>query len=176
MEIRYLGYFGDIDASCNWILRHLRDAAADGASEIVLALCSPGGNTNLGLAIHYGIVAMGLSLTVHNVANVDSAAVPIFLGGTKRLASPHATFLIHGPKMELNGNYGRDAMLEKASILRRDEQALLTLLTNRSHATKRQIDAWLRSGRMLTAKEALAYGLIHEIAPFAPPAGSLKII
>ena len=100
---------------------------------------------------------------LHAVAagGVCGPAVAVFAAAAVRRAHPHATFLLYEPKADLQGN------AEQLSVAAEHHQHLLDQLVHRiAAACGRDTDDValdLRAGRLLTAPQALDYGLVHEL-------------
>ena len=59
-------------------------------------LSTPGGSVMNGLNLYNVLRGLPITLTTHNVGNVDSIGNAIFLAGQIRYACPHSTFMFHG--------------------------------------------------------------------------------
>lgn len=88
--------FGDIN---DLLVSRLIDVSGQAinykSSEIHLHISSRGGDLHAGFAAYHHLRSLNIPLIAHNIGNVESAAVLLFLAADTRLAAPHATFLLH---------------------------------------------------------------------------------
>src|SRR5205823_6833605 len=92
-----------------------------------------------------------------------SAAAVLLAAGTrgKRFALPNSRILIHQPYSE-GGGSGSDIEIQAREILRM--RALLeTLISRHSGRSEDQVREDIERDKILTADEALEYGLIDEV-------------
>ena len=59
-------------------------AAKKNVSRVYLALSTPGGQVQAGIALYNTLVAMPFKITVHNIGSVNSVGNVIFLAGEER--------------------------------------------------------------------------------------------
>ena len=62
-------------------------AAKKNVSRVYLALSTPGGQVQAGIALYNTLVAMPFKITVHNIGSVNSVGNVIFLAGEERYAT-----------------------------------------------------------------------------------------
>jgi ATP-dependent Clp protease, protease subunit len=100
---------------------------------------------------------------VHAVAagTVSGAAVGAFAAAAQRRAHPHTTFLLFEPKADLRG--GADQLAAAADQHRHQLQTLVDRLAAACGGDGEQVTEDLRSGRLLTAAEAVDYGLVQDL-------------
>jgi ATP-dependent Clp protease protease subunit len=93
-----------------------------------------------------------------------SAAAVILAAGTpgKRMALPNARILIHQPYTETGRGQVSDLEIQAREILRMREQ-LETMLAKHSSKDVSEISADIERDKILTAEEALQYGLIDQV-------------
>jgi len=92
-----------------------------------------------------------------------SAAAVLLAGGTKgkRMALEHARVLIHQPYSE-GGGQGSDIEIQAAEIMRM--RALLEqMLAKHSNKSIEEINKDIERDKILTAQEAVEYGLIDQV-------------
>ena len=92
-----------------------------------------------------------------------SAAAILLAGGTKgkRMALPNSRILIHQPYSE-GGGQASDIELQAKEILRMRE-LLEVMLEKHTTKSKEQISADIERDKILTAQEAVEYGLIDQV-------------
>jgi ATP-dependent Clp protease protease subunit len=129
-----------------------------------------------GITMHVSVpdaeleASLGLLATVDLLAaditaiaggTVGGAAVAVYCAAAHRQAHPHTQFVLREPVAELRGDAER---LEVAAEQHRRQ--LETLSTRIAAATGREasdVGDDMAKGRLLTADEAVAYGLVHEL-------------
>jgi ClpP protease-like protein len=58
-------------------------------------MSSGGGMVEEGLALYGFIRSLPVDITIHNINSIDSIALAVYLGASRRSANPDATFLMH---------------------------------------------------------------------------------
>src|SRR5689334_10006668 len=78
-------------------------------------LISTGGGTVMhGIAAYNLLKSLPHTVITHNIGDVNSIGIIMFLAGKKRYASPLATFMIHGVKAVIDeGKYTRQTLGER---------------------------------------------------------------
>ena len=92
---------------------------------------------------------------------VGGPAVLAYAAAERRLAHSHSTFQLREPRMRAEGR-----ATEIAVQLERQQQLFLRAVARLAEATGQSAEAVesdLRAGRMLSAQEAVSYGLVHEL-------------
>jgi ATP-dependent Clp protease, protease subunit len=100
---------------------------------------------------------------VHAVAagTVSGAAVGAFAAATRRQAHPHTTFLLFEPKADLRG--GADQLAAAADQHRHQLDTLVERIATACGRDAALVADDLRGGRLLTAADAVDYGLVHDL-------------
>ena len=92
---------------------------------------------------------------------IGGPPVMAYAAAERRTAHPHSTFHLREPRMRAEGRAN-----EIAVQLERQQQLLARCVARLAEATGQAAEAVesdLRTGRMLTAEEAVDYGLVHEL-------------
>ncbi|HET6815995.1 MAG TPA: ATP-dependent Clp protease proteolytic subunit [Mycobacteriales bacterium] len=132
-----------------------------GDEPISLHMSCPDGELDATLAL---IATMDLiAADVHAVAagTVSGAAVGAFAAATQRRAHPHTTFLLFEPKADLRG--GADQLTAAADQHRHQLQTLVDRIATACGRSSDDVAADLRTGRLLTAQDAVDYGLVQDL-------------
>src|SRR5688500_10336083 len=106
------------------LLTAVHQAVDGGAKKVTLCLSSPGGLAEQGFYVYEILVALQshVELITHNIGTVQSAAMPVFLAANRRLAVPHANFLLHATTHNTGGAVSSSHLAYgKASIKADDE-------------------------------------------------------
>jgi ATP-dependent Clp protease, protease subunit len=140
-------------------------------SSIHMLMQSLGGGVSEGVCLYNFFRTLPIDLTLYNSGSVSSAAVIAFLGAKKRKVSAHATFMIHrtysSPQF---ANASRLQSAANSAII--DDQRTEAILRENLNLSPEQWEIHKVTELWLTANDAVACGLAHEIAEFSPPIGS----
>jgi ATP-dependent Clp protease protease subunit len=124
---------------------------------------SPGGSFTALTAIYDTMQFVRPDIMTICLGQAASAAAILLAGGTKgkRMALPNSRILIHQPYSE-GGGQASDIELQAKEILRMRE-LLEIMLEKHSVKSKEQISADIERDKILTAQEAVDYGLIDQV-------------
>jgi ATP-dependent Clp protease protease subunit len=100
---------------------------------------------------------------LHAVAagSVEGAAVAVYAAATERRAHPHTTFLLREPRADLHGD--ADALETAAEQHRRQLATLHERIATATGKPAADVARDMEHGRLLTADDAVAYGLVHSL-------------
>ncbi len=164
-RIIFLGVQVD-DASADDVMAQLLVLESqDPDRDIVMYINSPGGSFTAMTAIYDTMQYIRPQVQTVVLGQAASAAAVILAAGTpgKRLALPNARVLIHQPAV---GDAGRgqasDIEIQAKEILRL-RTWLEETLSNHSKKTQEQVNADIERDTILSADEALEYGLIDQV-------------
>jgi len=164
-RIIFLGVQVD-DASADDIMAQLLVLESmDPDRDIVMYINSPGGSFTAMTAIYDTMQYIRPQIQTTVLGQAASAAAVIAAAGTpgKRLALQNARILIHQPS---TGDAGRgqasDIEIQAAEVLRMRTWLEQTLALH-SNISQEQINRDIERDKILSAEEALAYGLIDQV-------------
>lgn len=142
-------------------LLHLESENPD--KDINLYINSPGGDINALFAIYDTLEYIKPEVATICFGQAASAAAVLLAAGTpgKRLALPHSRVLIHQPYAGAQGQVS-DIELASKEIQRLKEQ-LETVLAQHTGQTVEKIATDTDRDFVMTAHEALEYGIIDEV-------------
>ncbi|MFF2270742.1 ATP-dependent Clp protease proteolytic subunit [Agromyces sp. NPDC058136] len=164
-RIIFLGVQVD-DASADDIMAQLLVLESmDPDRDIILYINSPGGSFTAMTAIYDTMQYIRPEIMTVVLGQAASAAAVIAAAGTpgKRLALPNARVLIHQPAMgEAGHGQASDIEIQAAEILRM-RTWLESTLSNHSNRTPEQVNTDIDRDKILSANEALEYGLIDQV-------------
>jgi len=137
--------------------------AEDPEKDISLYVNSPGGSITAGMAIYDTMQFIRAEIQTYCMGQAASAAAVILGAGTKgkRFALEHSRVLLHQPYSE-GGGQGSDIEIQAREILRM-RKLLEELLARHTGRDEDLIRADIERDKILTAAEALEYGLIDEV-------------
>jgi ATP-dependent Clp protease protease subunit len=164
-RIIFLGVQID-DASADDVMAQLLVLESqDPDRDIVMYINSPGGSFTAMTAIYDTMQYIKPAVQTVVLGQAASAAAVLMAAGTpgKRLALPNARILIHQPS---TGDAGRgqasDIEIQAAEILRM-RTWLESTLSFHSNRTPEQVNKDIDRDKILSAAEALEYGLIDQV-------------
>jgi ATP-dependent protease ClpP protease subunit len=151
-------------------------ARNNGSSKIILNISSTGGNLGPAFGAYYHLRSLGIPLVSHNMGNIESSAVLLYLAADTRLAAPHSRFLLHNFTWTFGGEAVHHSTLrEKVSCLDFDVQRYGDIFNERTKGAESPIEIFKAlNGDVLltTGTAAIAAGICSEIAEPAVPAGA----
>ena len=166
-RIVFLGVQVD-DASANDIMAQLLFLESDDPDrEIAMYINSPGGSFTAMMAIYDTIQYVRPDVRTICLGQAASAAAVLLAAGTKgkRQALPNSRVLIHQPAIE--GVYGQVSDLEiQAAEIQRMRELLETTLAKHTGRTPEQVREDIDRDKILTAEQAVEYGIIDEVVPY----------
>ncbi len=144
-------------------LLHLESEDPD--RDISMYINSPGGSFTALTAIYDTMQYIRPDIMTVCLGQAASAAAVLLAAGApgKRLALPNARVLIHQPAME-GGGYAQASDIEiHANELIRMREWLEATLAQHSGRTQEQVRADIERDKILTAQQALEYGLVDQV-------------
>ena len=133
--------------------------------KIHLMLSSPGGSVFHGISIYNFLRGAPIEVDTYNFGSVDSIGVILFCAGKHRCSVPHARFLIHGVRFNINGNASFDEkqLEEHLKGLKIDQTNIARVISDTTGKPLHKIEDDMNSRITLNPTEAKDYGLVHEI-------------
>jgi ATP-dependent Clp protease protease subunit len=164
-RIIFLGVQVD-DASADDVMAQLLVLESmDPDRDIVMYINSPGGSFTAMTAIYDTMQYIRPQIQTVVLGQAASAAAVIAAAGQpgKRLALPNARVLIHQPAVgEAGRGQASDIEIQAAEVLRL-RSWLESTLAKHSNKTAEEVNNDIERDKILSADEALAYGLIDQV-------------
>lgn len=163
-RIIFLGVQID-DASADDVMAQLLVLESqDPDRDIEMYINSPGGSFTAMTAIYDTMQYVRPQIQTVCLGQAASAAAVLLAAGTpgKRLALPNARILIHQPATGGGGGQASDIEIQAREILRMREW-LETTLSKHSKRTLDEVNKDIDRDKILSADEALEYGLIDQV-------------
>ena len=131
--------------------------------DIMMYINSPGGSFTALTAIYDTMQFVRPDVMTICLGQAASAAAVLLAGGTKgkRFALEHSRILIHQPYSE-GGGQGSDIEIQAKEVLRMRE-LLEIMLSKHTTKSKEEIGKDIERDKILTAAEAVEYGLVDQI-------------
>jgi ATP-dependent Clp protease, protease subunit len=135
----------------------------DSDRDIIIYINSPGGSFTALTAIYDTMQFVRPDVMTICLGQAASAAAIILAGGAKgkRYALEHSRILIHQPSSE-GGGQASDIEIQAREIMRMRE-LLENMLSKHTTRTPEQIAQDIERDKILTAAEAVEYGLIDQV-------------
>jgi len=132
---------------------------------IHLMLSSPGGSVFHGLSLYNFLKGTPTEIYTYNFGSVDSIGVVVFCAGDKRFSVPHARFLIHGVRFNINGKVSFDEkqIEEHSKSLKIDQHNIARVIADTTQKPAQKVEEDMNNRITLNPNEAKDYGLVHEI-------------
>lgn len=145
-----------------------------GKRDFYLMLSTPGGSVMNGLNLYNVLRGLPITLTTHNVGNVDSIGNAIFLAGQTRYACPHSTFMFHGVAFNLTAGMSLDerGSREKLSNILSDQKRIGSIIQERTSLTPKRVRSMFREARTIDSAFAAGCGIVNEIRDVQVPVGA----
>ncbi len=163
-RIIFLGVQVD-DASANDIMAQLLVLeGADPDRDITMYINSPGGSFTAMTAIYDTMQYIRPDISTVCLGQAASAAAVLLAAGTpgKRMALTNSRIIIHQPATE--GGYGQGSDIEiQAREIMRMRNNLEEMLSRHSGRGIEQVKKDIDRDKILTAQEALEYGLVDNV-------------
>lgn len=159
-----INIFGPIDdRMAELVISQLQYLDDNGADEITIQINSPGGSVSAGLAIYDTMNFVKARIVTVALGTVASMAAFLLSAGSKgyRKATSNSEILIHQP---LGGASGQASdIIIAANHIKRTRERLNHILAENTGKPIETIEKDTDRDYIMTAQEALEYGLIDEI-------------
>jgi ATP-dependent Clp protease protease subunit len=165
-RIIFLGVQVD-DASANDVMAQLLTLEGlDPDRDITMYINSPGGSYTAMTAIYDTMQYVRPDIQTVCLGQAASAAALLLAGGThgKRLALPNSRILIHQPALGGAQGSGTDLEIQAREIMRMRTQ-MEELLAEHTGQPIEKVTRDIDRDKIMTADEALAYGLVDVVLP-----------
>jgi ATP-dependent Clp protease protease subunit len=152
------------DTSANDVMAQLLTLESmDPDRDIFIYINSPGGSFTALTAIYDTMQFVRPEIQTVCMGQAASAAAVLLAAGTKgkRFALPNARILIHQPYSE-GGGQGSDIEIQAREILRM-RSLLEMMIATHTGRTEEQVRQDIERDKILTAADAVEYGLVDEV-------------
>lgn len=135
----------------------------DPSAPITLYLNSPGGRVDAGLALLDTMQAISAPVVTVCQGRAASMAAVLFACGDRRWILPHATVMIHDPRVPEPAGGSAQDLQETGARLARTRQTLAGILAAACGKTLPQIYRKTRRDSYFTGEEAVAFSLADAV-------------
>jgi len=156
------------------LIAALTNFVNQGFRDINLLLSTPGGSVMHGITIYNVLRGLPITLTTHNVGNVDSIGAVIYLAGERRYACPQSTFMLHGVAFGTNTpmQFFERNLRERLTAVQADQERIKAIYRDRAGINPEVAEQFFLGESNISANDAVGNGLAHEIRAIQIPAGS----
>lgn len=144
-------------------------AMTNKVQRIHLLMQTTGGLVGDGVALYNYLRNLPMEIIAYNAGAVQSIGVITFLGAKKRKASKTATFMIHRTHFTSQIPTSSAQLQAVTDSIAIDDERTEMILRDHLTMPSDKWDVHNHANLVLTAEDALEYGLIDEIADFSPP-------
>jgi len=132
--------------------------------QVYLLFSTIGGQVINGFNLYNVMKGMPFELITHNVGSVNSVGNVVFLAGSKRYATPSATFMFHRVGFtSQNERFDINKLEETLSGLKNDEKRIGNVIAQHTSLKESEIAEFFKTGQTKDAAYAVDKGIIHEI-------------
>ena len=162
-RIIFLGQAIDDTVANDVMAQLLTLESMDPDRDIMIYINSPGGSFTALTAIYDTMQFVRPDVMTICLGQAASAAAVLLAGGAKgkRMALEHSRILIHQPSSE-GGGQASDIEIQAREVLRM-RTLLEDLIVRHSSRTPEQVAQDIERDKILTAQEAVEYGLIDQV-------------
>ncbi len=171
----YISFSAEINAhTTESLLAAFAAKINEGNTNFYLMLSTPGGSVMNGMNVYNVLRGLPISLTTHNVGNVDSIGNAVFLAGQTRYACPHSTFMFHGVSFNFaqGGNLDERGSRERLANILSDQKRIGTIIQERTQLTAKRVRGMFREAKTVDSTFAVGTGIVHEVRDVQVPAGA----
>ena len=160
--------------TANALLQSIDNLLKMKVEKIHLLISSPGGDVSQGIAIHNYLKHLPIELSTYNIGIVDSIGVIIYCAGKNRFCDSRARFLIHNPKLNLQGTFQLDEkqLSEFLKSLQNDKENIAGIISDTTGHAISEIMDLMSQPTTFTEKEAKELGLVNSISELIIPFGT----
>jgi ATP-dependent Clp protease protease subunit len=145
------------------VIRNLTYLESLSDEEILIHMCTIGGDVRYGMAIYDAIHECSCPITIRAHAHARSMSSIILQAGDLRQLMPNAHFMIHEGSMYIHDT-ARGAR-SYIDVSRREEDRMMEIYTERSNVPHAQIEEQMKNHQewYLLADEAVELGFADEV-------------
>lgn len=171
-QTTYLSYIGPInEESVKQICQAFNHAVETGCGAVHFVLQSGGGNIDSGIFLYSYLKSLPINVTVHNIGDVSSIAVVVYVAGKTRLCSKFSSFLLHPSTYNTGGPMPVAALQGNLDALIAKDSRINSILNAETSLSKEALDARTLYDLTIDAFGAVQNGIAHKIEEFHLPAG-----
>lgn len=133
-----------------------------------LFISSPGGSMPLALTMSRMLLSLFDHIETYNLAIVDSAAVCLYLTGSKRFVFSSSRFLLHPASITLRESVTIAQMHEHIRLIRSDTESMIRFYHERTGHDDAILRRWFDKSLTMTASESIEQKIATDICSNIP--------
>ncbi|HRH26337.1 MAG TPA: ATP-dependent Clp protease proteolytic subunit [Candidatus Paceibacterota bacterium] len=139
------------------------------ASQLTVFISSTGGDVDSAIRMYAYLKALPIEVNTIGFTQIDSAANTIFLAGKKRSALQGCRFFLHEGTYTIgNQTASLHSHEETLTVLKELLKRNIEIIASETGKTNKEIADTLRESKILTAKQAVEYGIATDIITKLP--------
>ncbi|MFF7710191.1 ATP-dependent Clp protease proteolytic subunit [Pseudomonas sp. NPDC007930] len=178
MTLHIVNFTGPIhSATCGRLIEVCSSAVRAEASSILLKIATMGGEASYGFTLFNFLRSLPVPVNTHNLGTVESMGNILYLAGSHRTACRHSKFLFHPFHWNLNGSVDHARMAEYAMSMDFDLELYARITLERTAGAPKAMairDYLLAAPAIISAEEAIDYGLVHAVDEATDYAGAVS--
>lgn len=136
----YFDFIGMINDENMISLRNFIASRESQINSLTININSVGGSISSGIALYNYLKQQPFQITTHNIGEVSSAAILLYLAGTTRTAAPISKFIIHPIKMNINGDFSYTQIKEILNNVDADIKNYSKIVNNETNSLNELYD------------------------------------
>jgi len=162
----YINFFVPITLkSVQQLFSIVQNKLKSGTETFTILISSPGGQVGPGITAYNFLKGIPAEVMTHNTGQVNSIGVVIYCAGSKRYCSPNSRFLIHGIGFDAREaqRFNEGILAERLEGLKNERITISKIISENSKRSLKQVEEDMFRGVVWTPKQAIEFGLVHEI-------------
>ena len=150
--------------SINLLLDTIENRIPDECQNVILLLNSHGGSVRLAMGAYHLFRSLPCQITAYNIGAVDSAALLLYLGASRRYCVANARFLVH-PVFQIHQNEPQtiQSLKNKLEEIQLDTIAVANILEEHTKLSSKRWLQMMKTQSYITPENAIAVGLVEGI-------------
>lgn len=165
MDIRF-DFIGAINNENILALRNFIESRNESISRLIINISSLGGSVTSGITMYNYLKQQNFPITTHNLGEVSSSAILLYLAGSVRTASPISKFMVHPIKIGFSGElpyYQVEELLKNIDADIKNYANIVNIETNSLNGLY-DINKYLRTDSLtLNPSDANNCGIITQL-------------
>ena len=150
------------------ILDEIQQEHYQSETRLRLVIDSPGGSVTHSIFLARVLMNSFNDIYTYNFGVVDSAAICLYLCGSKRFACPSSRFFLHPPGVKVDGIQTEEQLKNILRGLQTDTQNMVDFYTERTGVSPKTWKTIFRRTCYITADAARKFRIVTRLEPLIP--------
>ena len=133
-----------------------------------LVIDSPGGSIPMALTMARFLMSCFTEIHTYNLSMVDSAAVCLYLCGSKRFANSTCRFFMHPPAVEVRELQTEQQLKELLQALQTDTKSMIGFYCERTSTPRKTWERVFRNTHHMSVSDARKMDIVTDIGEVIP--------